>query len=234
MIDRRTRQQRVPQGLLRDLASLDQALYETVTVTSTPALDSALRRLSAAADHSKISLLIAAALALRPGRSRRAAVLGVAAIGVASTTANLLGKRLVRRPRPHRAEDSPFPGRHVPIAGVRIVPLRSHGVRRRLRRGGRARVPGRHGPSRTAGLCRGLLARSHRGSLPGRRRHRRRSRNDRGRGRPGGGRTLGRLGRRQSCAPDLWFFGPVRAGCPGARASGRQASPDTRITSPRS
>ncbi|MFF5303280.1 phosphatase PAP2 family protein [Streptomyces sp. NPDC013161] len=122
MIDRRTRQQQAPQGLLRDLASLDQALYEAVTVTSTPALDSALRRLSAAADHSKISLLIASTLALRPGRSRRAAVLGVAAIGVASTTANLLGKRLVRRPRPHRAEDSPFPGRHVPMPASASFP----------------------------------------------------------------------------------------------------------------
>jgi membrane-associated phospholipid phosphatase len=116
MIDPHPREQPVPQSLLRDLASLDQALYEAVTVTSTPALDSALRRLSAAADHSKISLLIAATLALR------AAVLGVAAVGVASTTANLLGKRLVRRPRPHRAEDSPFPGRHVPMPASASFP----------------------------------------------------------------------------------------------------------------
>ncbi|MEV5903994.1 hypothetical protein AB0L81_29400, partial [Streptomyces sp. NPDC052127] len=41
--------------LVRDLATMDQALYETVTVTRTPTLDSALRRLSAAADHSKLS-----------------------------------------------------------------------------------------------------------------------------------------------------------------------------------
>ncbi|MER7925994.1 MULTISPECIES: phosphatase PAP2 family protein [unclassified Streptomyces] len=122
MIDHHPRQQRVPEGLLRDLASLDRVLYEAVTVTSTPTLDSALRRLSAAADHSKISLVIAATLALRPGRSRRAAVLGVAAIGVASTTANLLGKRLVRRPRPHRAADSPFPGRHVPMPASASFP----------------------------------------------------------------------------------------------------------------
>ena len=115
MTDGLPRDQRVPRGLLRDLAALDQALYEAVTVTSTPALDSALRRLSAAADHSKISFVVAGALAARPGRSRRAAALGVAAIGVASAAANLLGKRLVRRPRPHRAEDSPFPGRHVPM-----------------------------------------------------------------------------------------------------------------------
>ncbi|MFD9318493.1 phosphatase PAP2 family protein [Streptomyces sp. NPDC060053] len=101
--------------LVRDLATMDQALYETVTVTRTPTLDSALRRLSAAADHSKLSFGVAAGLALCGRRPRRAAVLGVAAIGVASATANLLGKKLVRRPRPHRAEDSPFPGRHVPM-----------------------------------------------------------------------------------------------------------------------
>jgi membrane-associated phospholipid phosphatase len=101
--------------LVHDLATLDQALYEAVTVTRTPTLDTALRRLSAAADHSKLSFAVAAGLTLRGGRARRAAVLGVAAIGVASATANLVGKRLVRRPRPHRAEDSPFPGRHVPM-----------------------------------------------------------------------------------------------------------------------
>ncbi|MDX3246449.1 MULTISPECIES: phosphatase PAP2 family protein [unclassified Streptomyces] len=101
--------------LVSDLATLDQALYEAVTVTRTPTLDTALRRLSAAADHSKLSFAVAGALALRGGRPRRAAALGVAAIGVASATANLLGKQLVRRPRPHRAEDSPFPGRHVPM-----------------------------------------------------------------------------------------------------------------------
>ncbi|MBO7941535.1 MULTISPECIES: phosphatase PAP2 family protein [Streptomyces] len=102
-------------SLVSDLATMDQALYETVTVTRTPALDTALRRLSAAADHSKISFAVAAGLALCGRRPRRAAAMGVAAVGVASATANLLGKRLVRRPRPHRAEDSPFPGRHVPM-----------------------------------------------------------------------------------------------------------------------
>jgi membrane-associated phospholipid phosphatase len=115
MLDRPARENRTPRGLMRDLTALDQALYEAVTVTSTPELDSALRRLSAAADHSKISFAAAGLLALFPGRPRRAAVLGVAAIGVASATANLLGKRLVRRARPLRAADSPFPGRHVPM-----------------------------------------------------------------------------------------------------------------------
>ncbi|MCT9080889.1 phosphatase PAP2 family protein [Streptomyces fulvoviolaceus] len=115
MLDRPQRDQLAPRELLRDLAALDQALYEAVRITRTPTLDYALRRLSAAADHSKISFVVAGLLALRPGRPRRAAALGVAAVGVASASANLLGKRLVRRPRPHRAEDSPFPGRHVPM-----------------------------------------------------------------------------------------------------------------------
>jgi undecaprenyl-diphosphatase len=115
MLDRPSREHRARRGLMRDLAALDQALYEAVTVTRTPTLDSALRRLSAAADHSKISFAIGGLLALCPGRPRRAAALGLTAVGVASTTANLLGKRLVRRPRPRRSEDSPFPGRHVPM-----------------------------------------------------------------------------------------------------------------------
>ncbi|MDQ1050789.1 phosphatase PAP2 family protein [Streptomyces sp. V4I2] len=122
MLDRPLPHDRSQRGLMRDLAALDQALYEAVTVTRTPALDAALRRLSAAADHSKISFVVAGFLALRPGRPRRAAVLGLAAVGVASTTANLLGKRLVRRPRPHRAEDSPFPWRHVPMPASASFP----------------------------------------------------------------------------------------------------------------
>ncbi|MGW0337746.1 phosphatase PAP2 family protein [Streptomyces sp. NPDC003011] len=122
MPDRPLREPRARRGLMRDLAALDQALYEAVTVTRTPALDAALRQLSAAADHSKISFAAAGLLALCPGRPRRAAVLGLAAVGVASSTANLLGKRLVRRPRPHRAEDSPFPVRHVPMPASASFP----------------------------------------------------------------------------------------------------------------
>ncbi|MRT44913.1 phosphatase PAP2 family protein, partial [Xylella fastidiosa subsp. multiplex] len=67
MTDGSPRNQRVPRGLMHDLTALDQALYEAVTVTSTPTLDSALRRLSAAADHSKISFAFAGALAVWPG-----------------------------------------------------------------------------------------------------------------------------------------------------------------------
>ncbi|WP_406194643.1 phosphatase PAP2 family protein [Kitasatospora sp. NBC_01560] len=101
--------------LLRDLETIDQVVYAAVATVDTPVLDTGLRRLSRAADHSKISLTVAALLALRPGRTRRAALGGVAAIGLASATANLLGKRLARRPRPNRAAAEVVVGRHVPM-----------------------------------------------------------------------------------------------------------------------
>ncbi|MEY9964207.1 membrane-associated phospholipid phosphatase [Streptacidiphilus sp. MAP12-16] len=100
--------------VLRDLKAVDAAVYTAVAATETPALDTSLRRLSAAADHSKISLTVAGLLSLRPGRTRQAALLGGAAVAVASATANLVGKRLVRRPRPDRTS-LVVPGRHVPM-----------------------------------------------------------------------------------------------------------------------
>lgn len=108
--------------LLHDLSAVDQAVYAAVAATDTPSLDAGLRRLSTAADHSKISLTVAGLLALRPGRTRRAALAGVAAIGVASFTANLLGKQLVRRPRPDRAEPDSPSGRHVPMPASASFP----------------------------------------------------------------------------------------------------------------
>ncbi|MGA5868344.1 phosphatase PAP2 family protein [Streptomyces cinereoruber] len=102
-------------AVLHDLRSVDGAVYAAVAATPTPTLDTALRRLSRTADHSKISFSVAAVLALFPGRPRRAALAGVGAIGVASAAANLLGKRLVRRPRPDREAARVVAGRHVPM-----------------------------------------------------------------------------------------------------------------------
>ncbi|MDV5147220.1 phosphatase PAP2 family protein [Streptomyces sp. SBC-4] len=103
------------QAVLHDLRAVDGAVYAAVAATPTPTLDTALRRLSTAANHSKISLSVAAALALVPGRPRRAALAGAGAIAVASAASNLLGKRLVRRPRPDREAARVVVGRHVPM-----------------------------------------------------------------------------------------------------------------------
>ena len=79
----------------------DAALYAAIANTPRArALDATLSRLSNTADHSKISLTLAALLATRSGAPRRGAVRGLAAIGLTSAITNLLGKNLVRRRRP--------------------------------------------------------------------------------------------------------------------------------------
>ncbi|MGP2442803.1 phosphatase PAP2 family protein [Streptomyces sp. JW3] len=109
-------------AVLRDLRAVDGALYAAVAATPTPALDRTLRRLSRAADHSKISLGVAAALALCGGRGRRAAVLGAGSLAVASVGADLLGKRLVRRPRPDREAARVTVDRRVPMPASAAFP----------------------------------------------------------------------------------------------------------------
>jgi hypothetical protein len=100
-------------GVLGELDQIDQAVYRAIAATPSPSLDLIMSRLSSAADHSKLWFAVAAALALKPGQPRRAAVLGVASIGLASATANLVGKGLLRRARPDRA------GLNVPAQGAR-------------------------------------------------------------------------------------------------------------------
>ncbi|MFD8780689.1 phosphatase PAP2 family protein [Kitasatospora sp. NPDC059599] len=104
-----------PAGVLADLRAVDGALYAAVAATPTPALDTALRRLSRTADHSKISLAVAGGLALLPGRPRQAAAVGIVAVALASTAANLLGKRMVRRRRPDRERARVIVARQVPM-----------------------------------------------------------------------------------------------------------------------
>lgn len=107
---------------LRGLRALDGAVYAAVAATPAPTLDTALRRLSQAADHSRISFALAAALATVPGRPRQAAAAGVCAIAVASASADLVGKRLVRRSRPDREAARVAMARHVPMPASASFP----------------------------------------------------------------------------------------------------------------
>ncbi|GAA3997801.1 phosphatase PAP2 family protein [Streptomyces marokkonensis] len=109
-------------AVLGDLRAVDGALYAAVAATSTPTLDRALRRLSHAADHSKVSLGIAAALAVSGARPRRAALAGVGAVAVASASSNLLGKWLVRRARPDREAARVTVDRYVPMPASASFP----------------------------------------------------------------------------------------------------------------
>src|ERR1039457_598590 len=95
--------QQVAEGL-RELGAVDQAIYSAIASTPTPSLDEPLRRLSNAANNSRLWLAIAAGLAVAGGRTgRRAAARGTLAIGVTSALVNLGVKSLWSRPRPDRA-----------------------------------------------------------------------------------------------------------------------------------
>jgi membrane-associated phospholipid phosphatase len=99
---------------LRELGAVDRAVYETVARTPTAQLDGPVRRLSNAANNSRLWLGIAVAIALVGGRrGRRAALEGVISIGVTSAAINLGVKPLAERARPDRAGSGVFPVRHV-------------------------------------------------------------------------------------------------------------------------
>jgi undecaprenyl-diphosphatase len=101
---------------LRELGAVDRAVYQAVAATPTAALDRPLRRLSRAADRSRLWLGIAAVIAVLGGRrGRRAALEGVAAIGITSATVNLGVKSLHRRRRPDRVETDVSRPRMVPM-----------------------------------------------------------------------------------------------------------------------
>jgi membrane-associated phospholipid phosphatase len=97
-------------GWQDEIGELDTALYAAVAATPTPALDRYFRGLSRAADHSKLWIGAAGVVAATGGcRGRRAAVNGLASIGISSAVVNLLVKPLSRRRRPdRRGHDVPF------------------------------------------------------------------------------------------------------------------------------
>ena len=108
---------------IEDAERLDLALYAAVARAPTPTLDRAMRRIANAADHSRLSMACAAALALGGGRTgRRAAANGLASVAVTSAIVNALVKPLARRRRPDRlASDVPL-ARHVPMPTSRSFP----------------------------------------------------------------------------------------------------------------
>jgi membrane-associated phospholipid phosphatase len=103
-------------GPLRELGAVDRAVYEAVARTPTASLDGPMRRLSDAANHSRLWLGVAAAVALLGGEpGRRAALEGIASIGVTSATVNLGLKSVHQRRRPDRIDTD--------VARARLVPM---------------------------------------------------------------------------------------------------------------
>lgn len=103
-----------PLRALDEMNRLDLAVYTAVARSPTPSLDSALRRLSDAADHSKISMAAAAALTVGTGPAgRRAVVRGLLSVAVTSAVMNIAVKPLARRRRPDRPAAEVPEARHV-------------------------------------------------------------------------------------------------------------------------
>ena len=111
------------EAVLRQLGALDRAVYQAIATVPTPALDEPLRRLSRAADNSKLWLAIAAVLALAGGPTgRRAALRGVLSIGVTSAVVNLGVKSIYPRRRPDRAGAGVPGDRQVKMPGSTSFP----------------------------------------------------------------------------------------------------------------
>src|SRR5690348_11378679 len=90
---------------LRELGAVDRAVYSAVATTPTPSLDEPLRRLSNAANNSGLWFATAAGLSVVGGSAgRRAAIRGIAAIGVTSALVNLAVKSVWSRQRPRSEE----------------------------------------------------------------------------------------------------------------------------------
>jgi membrane-associated phospholipid phosphatase len=82
-----------------------------------------VRRLSDAANGSRLWLGIAAAMAVfGSGRGRQAALEGVVSIGVTSAVVNLGLKPVYARRRPDRADDEQFQARHVAMPSSTSFP----------------------------------------------------------------------------------------------------------------
>ena len=107
---------------LHQLGAIDRAVYQAIASVPAPALDRAMRRLSNAANHSRLWLGIAAGIALTGPAGRRAAASGVLAIGVTSAVVNLGVKSVSARQRPDRAGAGVPSVRHVTMPSSTSFP----------------------------------------------------------------------------------------------------------------
>lgn len=90
---------------LFDAQRVDEAIFAAISQTATPSLDRDMRRLTQAANLSRLWLGCSAILAATRGaRGRRAAVVGLSSVAVSSAAVNLLIKPLGSRRRPDQSE----------------------------------------------------------------------------------------------------------------------------------
>jgi len=112
-----------PRAWLDEVERIDIAVYRAIAATPTPRLDGAMRRLSQAANYSRLSIASAAVLATAGGpRGRRAAALGLSCVATTATFVNLVVKPVSRRRRPDRAGAEVPAARQVDLPGSRSFP----------------------------------------------------------------------------------------------------------------
>ena len=98
-------------------------MYEAIAATPTPTLDTAMRRLSHAADYSKLSMASGGLLAVFGGATgRRAAMSGLACVAATSAFVNVAVKPLARRHRPDRVGGGVPTKRHVEMPSSASFP----------------------------------------------------------------------------------------------------------------
>ena len=106
--------QSIAREVYHELLTLDTAVYQAIEATPTPLIDAPLRRLSNTANHAKLYMGIAAVLFAVGGKEgRRAAVTGMAAVGLNSFVVNVPMKFAGNRPRPERGVVRFEEARHV-------------------------------------------------------------------------------------------------------------------------
>jgi len=100
--------------VFHELNKLDQKVYAAVATSPTPSLDTGLRKLSNAANYSRISGGISIALVAFGGpRGAKAAFRGMASIAVTSAVLNAVVKPVAHRARPDRDAAEVPEVRHV-------------------------------------------------------------------------------------------------------------------------
>ena len=96
----------------QELGGLDRAVFDAVASTPSPTIDRAVARISNAANHSRLWMVTAGVLGATGPTRRRAALIGLAAVGATSAVSNLVVKPVMSRGRPERTDS-----------------VRNHGVR---------------------------------------------------------------------------------------------------------
>jgi membrane-associated phospholipid phosphatase len=112
-----------PRAWLAEVERIDHAVYRAIAVTPTPLLDDGMRRVSKAADYSRLSIASSVLLATAGGsRGRRAAALGLCCLGSTAAFVNAVVKPLGRRRRPDRAGADVPTARQVRLPASRSFP----------------------------------------------------------------------------------------------------------------